>query len=157
VRADQAETQRAGIAAALASGLTVAQVARTVGCEPKTVYRFLERAAEGRTADGRRTNSGRPPAYSDLARAAVRKARESESANGPVMLHHLLLRNPARYGLTPADVPSARRLRELIHEWGLAIKPVGPRDRRRYPGQAAATPGVLTIDTWGPWPVRAGT
>jgi transposase-like protein len=155
MRVDEAETQRAAIAAALAAGQTGAQVARTVGCEAKTVYRFLERAAEGLAADGRRANGGRPPVYTDLARAAVRKARVSEPANGPVMLHHVLLRDPARFGLTAAEVPSARRIGELIHEWGLAVKPVGPRDRRRYPGHAATAPGVLTIDTWGPWPVRA--
>jgi transposase-like protein len=157
VRADQAETQRAGIAAALAAGQTAAQVARTVGCEPKTVSRFLQRASEGLAADGRRANGGRPPVYADRAQAAVRKARESEPTNGPRMLHHVLLRDPGRFGITPAEVPSAGRIAQLIHEWGLAVKPVGPRDCRRYPGQAVTTPGVFTIDTWGPWPVRAGT
>jgi len=149
MRADQAEAQRAGIAAALTAGLTVAEVPRTVGCVPKTVYHFLARAQESAVADGRRTNSGRPPVYSEGAQAAVRKARESEPANGPRLLHHVLLRNPGRYGLTAAEAPSPSRIAELIHEWGLAVKPVGPRDRRRYPRHAATTPGVFTIDTLG--------
>ena len=89
--------------------------------------------------------------------AAVRKARESEPANGPRMLRPRLLRDPGRYGITAADVPSHATIGRLIHEWGLAVKPVGPRDRRRHPGDAATAPGVLTIDTWGPWSVRAGT
>lgn len=155
--ADDTEALREAILLALNEGLTPSQVARRLGCSRTTVYKVKKLIEDTMTdlKDKRRGNKGRPTLYSTAIWAIVLQMRMDNPTMGPAMLHHTLVRNAAAHHINPEDVPSPASIAQLIHRHGLAVKPVGPRDMRVYPDAKPTAPGVVTIDTWGPWHCRA--
>lgn len=112
-------------------------------------------AAGSTQSDRRQYNPGRPRLYSQVVQDAVLAARAQHPVDGPQMLYHRLRRAPQDYGLHPDDLPSSATIGRLLHVKGLSHQPVGPRDVRRYPDARPTEPGTITLDTWGPWHVRA--
>lgn len=148
--------QRHQILTLLDRGLTVAQVSQRLGCSRTTVYKVVKRKVNNRPlVDERRGRAGRIPSIKDGAYDAVRQIRADNRTYGPMMIHNRLTRNPSAYGLTHTEIPSPASIGRLIQREGLAYKPIGPGDTRRYPIHTPATPGAVSIDTWGPWNVRA--
>lgn len=148
--------QRQVILDLLDRGLNIAQVSKRLGCSRTTIYKVLRRKVNNLPlADARKKLPGRAPIYDDHIYSIVLKLRAETPTHGPVMLHARLKRTAAAHGLTESEVPSASSIANLIHSKGLAHKPIGPRDNRRYPVHTPAAPGAISIDTWGPWNVRA--
>ncbi len=143
---------RLDIAQRLNAGQSPTTIARELSCSRTTVYEVRANIADG--TDKRTGNPGRPSIYKEI-EDKVRAARELNPVSGPMMLHHLMNRNPDKYGVPTGLVPSPGTIALLIRRWGLAHKPIGPHDQRIFPDQHPIEPGTFTIDTWGPWQVRA--
>lgn len=149
---------RMKVQALLGIGLTPSEIGRELGCSRTTVYKVIDLLeSDSITDDKRRNNPGRAAQFDAHIWEVIRKVRLEDPTLGPIMIHHLLKRseNAQLYGIQPEDVPSPASIALKIREWGLANKPVGPKSKRTFPDPRPTAPGVLTIDAWGPWHIRA--
>jgi transposase InsO family protein len=153
---DQVQELRAAIASRLNSGQSPSEIAQALDCSRTTVYKVLRllNTPEALIDDGRKHNIGRPIAYSDQIWEIVLNARKADPSLGPIMLYHTLRRQAVELGFDPDDIPSPSSISEAIRAAGLAKKPIGPRDKRLFPLERVSAPGVMTIDSWGPWNCR---
>jgi len=153
---DEVHLLRTNIAERLNRGQSATEIAQALDCSRTTVYKVLRllNTPDSSMDDGRRKNTGRPIVYSDEVWRIVLEARKAEPHLGPVMLHHTLRKRAAELGFDPDDIPSPTAIAEAIRAAGLAKKPIGPRDKRLFPLEHVAAPGVITIDSWGPWNCR---
>jgi hypothetical protein len=152
IKSENVTRLRADILTRSQAGQTVTAIAQALNCSRTTVYKVLN---AGDISDNRSHNPGRPPLYNEAVHDLILQLREQRSDAGPQMLHHLMKRDPIAFGLSLSDVPSSAAIARMINLAGLARKPIGPHDRRTYPDPKPEYPGLLTIDTWGPWQVRA--
>jgi transposase InsO family protein len=148
---------RSEIAERLNRGQSPSQVASELGCSRTTVYKVLRLLEDPHAllTDGRLSNPGRPALYTDAIWRLIFDLRQANPALGPLQLYHRALREADALGIQPSDLPSPSSIGRALHKAGLARKPVGPHDLRVYPDARPTGPGTLTIDTWGPWSLRA--
>ncbi len=158
-KAEVAERNRLEIIRLWLTGCyNISDIARKVGVSRPTVYKAIQAYRDARDTniltDGRRAN-GRPPVYEpDPLIQAVASIRSRHPEWGPMLIHHELFKHKERYGIDP--VPSPETIKLVIRELGLARKPIGPADKRVYPDvERPNAPGYLTIDTYGPWCLKA--
>ena len=157
MKASDTAALRAHISERLNCGQSPSQIAQELSCSRSTVYKVL-RLLEDPAAlllDGRLANCGRPKLYSDAIWELILKLRNENPNLGPLHLYHRIVREADAFNIAAADVPSPSTIGRYLHQLGLARKPVGPHDLRVYPDTRPTTAGTLTIDTWGPWSLRA--
>jgi transposase InsO family protein len=157
MKASDAIALRTSISERLNRGQSPTQIAQELGCSRTTIYKVLALLEDPASAllDGRLSGRGRPKLYSDAIWELILTLRQQNQGLGPRQLYHRVLREADSFGIVPADVPSPSTIGRYLHELGLARKPVGPHDLRVYPDMRPTEPGTLTIDTWGPWSLRA--
>jgi transposase InsO family protein len=157
MRAADAGKLRQDILTLLNEGRSPSEVAKRLRCSRTTVHRVARLAEDGNAslADGRLGNKGRPVLYAQEVWEAILRVRHDHPSMGALMLYHVLLRDGKQYGIAPEDLPSPRLIGLAIEKAGLAHKLVGPRSKTTFPADQATAPGLLTLDTWGPWTIRA--
>jgi len=139
----------------VAAGHTPTAIHTTLGCARSTVYATIRAARIEAQPDRRGKNNGAPVRLCrDEIDSILRHAREDRPYEGPRMLHARMVRSPGASGLPAEGVPSPSSLAHRVRAMGLAQKPIGPGDNRAYPATAPDSPGLVTIDTWGPWHIR---
>lgn len=157
MRSDDVEGLRRRVEQLINQGLSPCDVSRTLACSRTTVYKVLRAMHDpsGSLVDGRRANPGRPVLFAQELWDLILAERKAHPQLGPVMLYHSLCRRAQELGISESDVPAPSTIALAIRKAGLAHKPVGPRDKRTYPDDRPQRPGTITLDTWGPWRVRA--
>lgn len=160
-KADIAERNRLEIIRLWLEGThSITHIANKVGVTRPTVYKVINAYKDAQNTnvltDGRRKN-GRPVVYQpDPLFQAVAAIRARHPEWGPHLILHELRKHPDKYGIDANFLPSPTTIARVIRELGLARKPVGPGDKRVYPDvERPNAPGYITIDTWGPWRLRA--
>lgn len=147
---------RARILARLDRGVAPAAIARELGCSRTTVWKVAT-ARPPAAEDARAANRGRPRLYAEVVRDAVLDARSEAPTAGPRVLYERLRQRATAYGLAASDIPSPSTIARIIHAAGLPARPHAPRELRSFPDTRPQSPGTITLDTWGPWRVRAAT
>lgn len=157
MKADASEALRLAIAMRVAAGDHPVAIARGLGCSQRLVFkvRGLLLDPEVSLLDGRRANPGGPRKYPQAVRDAILALRNRHPSWGPLRLESELTRHAERYQLAAGDIPGATTITELIHDAGLANKPIGPRSSRPFPDEYPHEPGTFTLDGWGPWRLKA--
>ncbi len=152
MRTENVVAQRQQILTLYNAGRTPSNISKELGCSRTTVYKAIA-DTENAAVDSRTRNPGRPRLYDEVVQSIVRKLRE-ETGEGGEMIAARLARSPHKFGLAPEDVPSPSLVNDMIHAWGLARKPIGPKGNRVFPDMKPTEPGTVTVDGWGPWELR---
>jgi transposase len=144
---------RFAIAELLRQGKSIRAIAKELGVAGTTVQsvkKLLDdpNGAEALSSDRRGMNT-RNDQYNEDVQSLIFKMREGTNW-GPRMIWALLMREPAKYGLTEEGIPSPATIGRWLGEAGITRTNIGTRDNREYPEEMIAAPGTLGLDGHGP-------
>jgi transposase InsO family protein/transposase len=144
---------RLAIVELLNKGLSVRKIAEELGTSGATIVKVKKllddpNGGELITQDKRESNH-RPEQFDEDVLKAIMQLRE-DTQYGPQMLWAMIQRDPEKYGMTIANIPSPATIGRWLAEKGVTRTNVGTRDNREYPADAINLVGMLAIDGHGP-------
>jgi len=153
---DEARLQRIQIAALINDGTGSREIQRQLGCSFSTISKVKKMMDDPQrsVSDDQREENGRPNHYTAETKDAIFKMRE-ETGFGARLIWAMIQRRPELYGLSKDQIPSTHLIAEWFAEKGLTRKMVGAKDRRGFPIDFEDKPGVIAMDEWGPYHLRA--